>query len=378
MNPYKANIWKMYIFNFLTSLHFIGAVIVIFFTSWGQLSFTQVLFLQSWFAIWIFILEVPTGVIADYFGRKYSIALGALITGIGAIIYFSVSNFYIFLLAEFLWAMGCALESGANDALIYDSLKKTKDTKKSNKIFAKFETFKLMGYIASALLGSLIVAFFGVRYTMLFTGIPMIFAFFFAFTIKEPKTKIKRESKRYWLIFKEGAKYIFKHKPLWFLILDSVVIGVLIYYIIWVYQPLLQKQGFEIVLLGVVQALFVCSEMFFVNSYSKAENFFKQKKNLFFLIPLVVSLFYIVVAFFQQVWLIIIFVLVAGGLAHSKKTVLRSYMNKHIEDSGKRATILSAASMINRLSIAIINPFIGIYIYFAVNRNLWFNFHTFL
>ena len=35
MSDYRANIWKMYIFKFMISLHFIGAVLVPFFTDWG-------------------------------------------------------------------------------------------------------------------------------------------------------------------------------------------------------------------------------------------------------------------------------------------------------------------------------------------------------
>ena len=33
---YKANIWKMYLFKFLISLHFVGGVLVPFFLDWGQ------------------------------------------------------------------------------------------------------------------------------------------------------------------------------------------------------------------------------------------------------------------------------------------------------------------------------------------------------
>ncbi len=359
MNEYKSNIWKMYFFNFLTSLSFFGALIVPFFTTWGHLNFTQILFLQSWFSIWIFILEVPTGTIADYFGRKYSVALGAFVVGIGAIIYSITPNFYLFLFGEFLWALGAALMSGADDAFIYDSLKKNKEEKKSKKIISRYETFALIGALVAALVSGFIATFFGIQYTMMFTAIPMFLGFIVAFTLKEPKIKIKKESKRYWKIFKTGVKYLYGHKPLWFLILDSVVIGILFYYIIWAYQPLLQNAGVSVAFFGIIQALFFCSEIFFVNIYSKLEALVKSKRLLFFIIPLLVSVFYIAIAFFRSVWLILLFVFVAGGLAYAKRTILRSYMNKHIKDSSTRATVLSSVSMINRFSLAILSPFVG-------------------
>ena len=40
------------------------------FTEWGGITFTQIMFLQGWFMAMIFIFEIPTGSIADYFGRK--------------------------------------------------------------------------------------------------------------------------------------------------------------------------------------------------------------------------------------------------------------------------------------------------------------------
>jgi len=124
VNSYESNIWKMYVFKFLVSLHFIGGVLVPFFMDWGKISFTQIMILQSWFMLWIFIMEVPTVTIADYFGRKYSLLLGCIVNIITVIIYTITPNFYLFLVGEFLWATSAALFSGADDAFVYDSLKK--------------------------------------------------------------------------------------------------------------------------------------------------------------------------------------------------------------------------------------------------------------
>ena len=67
---FKSNIWKMYAFRFLISMHFFSAVLIPFFLDYGNISFTKIMLLQSWFAFWSFVLEIPTGTIADYFGRK--------------------------------------------------------------------------------------------------------------------------------------------------------------------------------------------------------------------------------------------------------------------------------------------------------------------
>ena len=75
-----------------------GGVLVPFFLEWGKISFTQIMILQSFFVFSKFILEIPTGAIADYFGRKTSIIFSALVMSIAVFVYSSYPNFYIFLL----------------------------------------------------------------------------------------------------------------------------------------------------------------------------------------------------------------------------------------------------------------------------------------
>ena len=66
INKYKLNLWLMYAYSFMRSFHFIGGVLVPFFLDWGNITFTQVMILNSVYALAIFMLEVPTGAVADY------------------------------------------------------------------------------------------------------------------------------------------------------------------------------------------------------------------------------------------------------------------------------------------------------------------------
>lgn len=174
---FERNIWKICIFKFFISLHFIGGVIVPFFTDWGKISFTQVMILQSWFMLWILLLEIPTGVVADYFCRKHSLVLAAIVNSIAALVYASMPNFYIFLLGEVLWAMSEALLSGAFEAFVYDFLKILDEEKISKKVFGRVESFGLAGFMVGAPIGSVIAAQFGLRAPMLLLVIPFTIAF---------------------------------------------------------------------------------------------------------------------------------------------------------------------------------------------------------
>lgn len=134
----KNQIQKYYYgFSFFKDLFFVSGVLIPFFTQWGGISMFQVQFLQSWFMFWNFILEVPTGVVADYFGRKKSVILGLIFYGIGVLIYGFIPSFYMFLVCEFILALGVALMSGADKALFFDSLKDIGEEKECKKLFGK-------------------------------------------------------------------------------------------------------------------------------------------------------------------------------------------------------------------------------------------------
>src|SRR5688572_28951228 len=60
---------KNYVYAYFKNFAFFSAVLVPFFTDWGHITLFQVQILQSWFSVWVFLFEVPTGAIADKIGR---------------------------------------------------------------------------------------------------------------------------------------------------------------------------------------------------------------------------------------------------------------------------------------------------------------------
>jgi len=78
----SRNIKLIYLMTFVRSLMFFGAVTIPYFTQLANVNFTQAFFTQSWFQFWIFLMEIPMGVVADKLGRKKSVAIGILLFGV--------------------------------------------------------------------------------------------------------------------------------------------------------------------------------------------------------------------------------------------------------------------------------------------------------
>lgn len=356
---FKSNIWKMYAFRFLISMHFFSAVLIPFFLDYGNISFTKIMLLQSWFAFWSFVLEIPTGTIADYFGRKTSLAFGALFTGLAAFTYIIYPNIYIFLLAEFLFAMSLALMSGSDDALIYDSLKKIGKEHKSKKIFANISSYQIAAIAVSAPIGSLIAGHFGVRWAMGAVVIPSILALVIGLTLKEPKTKRKIESKRYLNIMVGGVKYLKAHKILKILAFDNVGVTVMAFFVIWTYQLKLIELGIPIVFFGFVHAIIAISQVAVMQNFSGLEKLLKSKKRYLLFSAIITGVFFIVLGLSKEPILAIISITIIAGFGLSRQRLFASYMNKYIE-SHNRATVISSIMMLKRFSRMIIYPIIAL------------------
>ena len=80
-------------------------IIVLFYQENG-LSLRDVLTLQAIYSIAIIVLEIPSGYLADVWGRKNTIILGAILGTLGFAVYSFSYGFLGFLIAELILGIG--------------------------------------------------------------------------------------------------------------------------------------------------------------------------------------------------------------------------------------------------------------------------------
>ena len=78
--------------------------------------------LQGIYYLVVVLTEVPSGVVADRFGRRASLLAGALAAAAGCFLFALSETFALFVVAEVAFGLSTALVSGADSALLYDSL----------------------------------------------------------------------------------------------------------------------------------------------------------------------------------------------------------------------------------------------------------------
>jgi MFS family permease len=116
----RINIVAIYMMGFFHSFMVVIPVFVPLVQGYG-LSMAQVLQTQALFALTVAVFEVPSGYIADVWGRRRAILAGSALNGIGFLWLLWSDGFVDFLVYEFFLGVGISLISGADLALLYDS-----------------------------------------------------------------------------------------------------------------------------------------------------------------------------------------------------------------------------------------------------------------
>src|SRR6056297_971594 len=129
MQALKKNVYKNYIFTLINNFNVTSGIWMLFLASRG-LSLFEIGIMESIFHITSFTMEIPTGMIADLYGRKFSRLLGRLATVLAFLIMLFSHSTILFALSFIIQALGYNLESGAGEALIYDSMKEIGEEEK--------------------------------------------------------------------------------------------------------------------------------------------------------------------------------------------------------------------------------------------------------
>lgn len=94
------------------------------------------------------VAEVPTGVIADRYSKKYSIMLGYVFKSFCFAVWFVYPQFYGYLAGFILWGIGEAFTSGAVQAYLYE-LGGEKEGSNYLKRFSRLKSIEMVAYAAA-------------------------------------------------------------------------------------------------------------------------------------------------------------------------------------------------------------------------------------
>ncbi len=340
-------------FRLFSNLMIIGPILVPFMIFKG-LSYSQIMLLQSISAVSVFIFEVPTGSIADKISRKFSLVISSVLCMLGLLLYILFNRFWGFALAEVLFGMGMTFSSGADSALLYESLIRLdrKPEYQHHEGHAQFLIFagQGLGSIASGFLYKF-NHFMPFWLSIGFIGISGISAIGFRETERQ-----KSEHNYIIHVLKSIGISVKTPRILW-TVLFAMLMGFSFRVSYWLYQPYFERVEIDVMWFGVIFFFFnvvaAITSKVLVKKYSQT----RPRKVLISLGLLLASSF-ILPAILISPWALILLATqqIVRGLY---QPTLRFYINHQIKDQ-YRATVISLVSLAASLSFAILSPLVGV------------------
>lgn len=349
----NRNILALYLVKLSKWFSLVMPIIVLFYEKHG-LGLHDVFILKSVYSVAAVTLEIPSGYLADVWGRKKCLVSGCILFFIGYLVYSFTSSFTAFLGAELLLGIGQTLVNGADSALLYDT---TVHYKRENE-YLKYEgRITMIGNFAEAFAGIFggLLAVYSLRFPfyaqacVAFIGIPA------AFALQEFNTKGKIQSPVTEIV--RIIKYsLFTNRRLCCNIMYSGIIGAATLTMAWFVQPVLMHLNTPTSWFGVIWTVLNLTVGVAALYSDKIEHRLGMNKmNLLILVFIAGG--YLALAYNLTYWglaILLLFYIVRGFAT----PVLKGYINQ-LTFSDMRATVLSIRNFIIRLMFAGAAPFVG-------------------
>lgn len=329
-------------------------IIVLFWQSHG-LNLKQIMLLQSGFALTIFLLEIPTGYLADRWGRRNTLVLGCCFGVAAFVTYATGETFWRFLLAEILIGTGASLLSGTIEAMTYDTLLELGREREYRKIAGNQAFFEFNTEAISGILGGLLGAI-SLVLPLWLTAIPMALAVCTAASLEEPKRQKLQESKHFKAIVHASSHALFRHPGLRKVILTYGLIASLSLMFFWFFQPYQTLIGVPVALFGITHAVTVVAGACAAKSVSWFEK--RSDDRLLLIIPALITIICFLSLSLPPAPLLLIFFLVSRLSWHFVGPLSADLINR-MTSSDVRATVLSVRSFFSRLLFVCVSPFVG-------------------
>jgi MFS family permease len=168
---------KFSAYGFLKNLRFFDAFFILYLNQKG-LSYTEIGSLYAIREIVINLAELPSGIIADSYGRKTALSASLLVYIISFFVFYISNDFWLFLLAFVLYGFADAFRSGTHKGMIMSYLKMNDWSDQKVDYYGHTRSWSQMGSALSSLIAGFIVFYSGsYENIFLYSIIPYILNF---------------------------------------------------------------------------------------------------------------------------------------------------------------------------------------------------------
>ncbi|ARU61183.1 hypothetical protein CBW65_09155 [Tumebacillus avium] len=360
----RNNVWLIYAYTFATGLFFDRALWVLFLVERGM-NMAQVGLLESLLHLAILFFEVPTGIVADLYGRRKSLLIGTFISLFYALFMMISGNFFTFTLAFALMGLSGTFKSGASQALLYETLQAGGKESSYTKIMGNETALFLLSLSIAQWTGGLMA---GTSWTLVYSSIivAQVVALVLVWFVKEPAREVpaeqaeqtgKKSTVQLWKGQFADTLSVWKkepslRKPVVLFVAVVTIMTVVIFYA----QEHFKRQGFstgEIGFIFMAEALLSAAAAKLAHRVEEKIQFSKLFQGIYFSFLLLLLVFAVI-----KGWMAVFLLYAMGMLSTGLEPIFSNFVQAKLT-AQVRATFFSMISLLTSFGIMLIFPLYG-------------------
>jgi MFS family permease len=187
---FASNIPSYFVYTALKGFGFglFAAIWVIYLQQQRGLSLSEAALIDVTFFVAAALGEVPTGIVADRFGRKTSLLIGTALMCVSTLAWIFAPTLLLIMLAYICLGIGYTFLSGAEDALFYESVQRTGRIDAYTRLVGRVSA-TMLGALALGSVASGLLAAVDLSLPFVCAGLSYVLIFGIVLTFKEPRAE---------------------------------------------------------------------------------------------------------------------------------------------------------------------------------------------
>lgn len=348
----KRYIW----YRVFCNLWFVGAIWLLFYRLFMTDQSVGVLDALSFgFGL---LAEIPSGALADHFGRKKVVIIGVTLATFGITVQGLANGYGLILFGQMLATAGWAFRSGADDALFYDALRYDEAKSDWKRLVSRGNQAALITTLLSYIVGGVLYRISPrLPFISYIFGLGALYCIWHIPETKRAGVKIEKAVKHYLGELREGVAELGNRNIVGYLPIICVAQGLFYTFGYGLLRPILQTRfGYGATAGAIVISICGLVAVIFQRWQLKHMDRLGEKKNILVILTLTIAALIAGSFNIGKVGFLVILTIYVSE--YMLDPFVSDGLNKHV-NSRHRATALSAASFLKSLPYVIAAPIIG-------------------
>jgi len=350
----RRNVRLYYLYGFLMDFTLWGAIWIKYLIEDRGFELKWLLGMDLPFWLLVAVLQAPTGALADHVGRKRVLALAGAFFAVTILGFGFASNYWMLFVDYLVWAVAQSLRSGADSALVFDSLRAAGKESDFQRIAGRGFAVTIGSSLVAIALGGFLAEWLGLARVVQISAVTPLLAVLAALAMHEPASA--RVERRYLHGLSQGVSFAWHHPEVRYTLLIGSVLLAGTFGPVILMQPFLIKHDVATALYGVYQApLKVVSIGAAVVAFRVARRTGVPSLLIGACATIIGAYCALALVDAQVAFALFALPALMTGLT---RPVIDGYLNERIP-SDRRATVLSIMSLVFALQVAFFEPLLG-------------------